>query len=101
MGWERRGRGRYYYHKRRIGGRVVSEYVGAGEHGAAAATRDTLARTERERMRQEQIRERERFLALEQAGSEAEEQVRMVTRAWLLAAGYHTHKGQWRRRWAV
>ena len=98
MGWERRGSGCYYYRKRRQGSRVVSEYVGAGEHGAAAATRDILARAERERLRQERIRERERLLALEQAGSEAEEQVRMVTRAWLLAAGYHTHKGQWRRR---
>ena len=101
MAWERRGNGLYYYRKRRKGKRVVSEYVGAGEHGAAAAARDTLARAERERMQQMQIRERERLLVLEQAGSEAEEQVRMVTRAWLLAAGYHTHKGQWRRRRAT
>ena len=101
MGWERRGNHRYYYRKRRQGGRVVSEYVGAGEHGAAAARRDVLARADRERMQQEQIRERERLLALEQAGADAEDHVHLVMRAWLLAAGYHTHKGQWRRRRAT
>ena len=98
MGWERRGNGRYYYRKRRLGSRVVSEYVGAGECGDAAARRDALVRAERERMQQEQIRERERLLALEQAGAGAEDHVHLVMRAWLLAAGYHTHKGQWRRR---
>ncbi len=98
MAWERRGDRLYYYRKRRQGSRVVSEYVGAGEHAEAAARRDALARADRERTRQEQLRERERLLALEQAGSDAEEQVRMVTQAWLLAAGYHAHKGQWRRR---
>ena len=90
-----------HYRKRRLGNRVVSRYVGAGECGAAAARRDALARAERERTRQEQIRDQERLLALEQAGASAEEQVRIMTRAWLLAAGYHTHKGQWRRRRAT
>ena len=101
MGWERRGSGCYYYRKRRLGNRVVSTYVGAGECGAAAARHDARAHAERERTRREEIRERERLLALERAGADAEDRVHLVTQAWLLAAGYHTHKGQWRRRWAV
>ena len=38
MSWEQRGNRRYYFRKRRQAGRVVSEYVGAGELAVAAAT---------------------------------------------------------------
>ncbi len=34
MGWEQRGNRRCYYCRRRQGGQVISEYVGAGEVGA-------------------------------------------------------------------
>ena len=34
MGWEKRGNGLYYYRKKRMGQRVVSEYMGTGLFGS-------------------------------------------------------------------
>ncbi|MBX7253223.1 MAG: hypothetical protein K1X50_14675 [Candidatus Promineofilum sp.] len=44
MGWETRGNGTYYYRKARDGGRVVSEYIGAGMLAEAYAELDAEAR---------------------------------------------------------
>lgn len=98
MGWEKRGSGRYYYRKRRIGTRVVSEYMGGGELGAAAAAHDRAAQDAREQESRSAKEEREKITALAEAGAEAEQGIRALVRAFLLLAGYHTHKGQWRRR---
>ncbi len=45
MAWESRGNGSYYYRKQRIGGRVVSEYVGQGEVAGLVAQLDAIERT--------------------------------------------------------
>ena len=98
MGWEKRGSGLYYYRKRRIGSRVVSEYMGGGELGEAAAAYDRAAQDAREQELRSAKEEREKITALAEAGAEAEQGIRALVRAFLLLAGYHTHKGQWRRR---
>ena len=49
MSWEARGNKRYYTRSRRINGRVVREYIGAGLLAEAAATLDSAARAERQR----------------------------------------------------
>jgi len=98
MGWENRGSGRYYYRKRRIGRRVVSEYVGGGELGDVAALLDAAARRSREAERERRLKERQKVMEIEEAGSEAAEAIRGLATAWLLVAGYHMHKGKWRRR---
>ena len=48
MGWEVRGKKRYYTRSRRVGGRVVREYVGTGPVAEVAATLDALRRAERQ-----------------------------------------------------
>ena len=48
MSWEaRKGRGRYYTRSRRIGGKVVREYLGGGRIGEILAGFDMLKRDER------------------------------------------------------
>jgi hypothetical protein len=94
MGWEQRGNRRYYYRKRRQGGQVVSEYVGAGDLAAADAALDALERE----LRQAQQR---RLAAIQAAGAQVKEVcdlIQTMIYAVLLATGHHTHKGQWRKK---
>ena len=99
MGWERRKRGGLYYTRsRRVGGRVVREYHGAGfagqfEEECAEEEREE-ARKARDAWRAEQSLLRGIDAAV--AGVEAESK-RLVAEV-LTEHGFHKHKGQWRRR---
>ena len=97
MGWETRGNGRYYYRKTRRGGRVRSEYLGAGLVAELLAEADDLSRQRRqledEARRAEVDAERRTAAAL----AEVDRMVQTMTAAALIAAGYHTHRRQWRR----
>ena len=98
MGWEERNGREYYYQKRRIGGRVVSEYVGAGWLADAAATLDEIARLERKEARQAIASEKARALDMDRELDQVGDLIRTFTRADLLLGGYRQHKGQWRRK---
>jgi len=98
MAWERRGDRRYYYRKRRIGGQVVSEYVGHGELAELQAEMDREAADLRATERCAERAERQAQRAIDAQIDEAGRQLRWLLRAYLLANGYHTHKGQWRKR---
>ena len=98
MGWGKRGNRFYYYHKRRKGHRVVSEYVGAGPLAKVIADLDALGRERRELEREARRREREEILTVDRALDDVQQMILALARAWLVAAGCHTHKGQWRRR---
>jgi hypothetical protein len=96
MGWER---GRYYTRSRREGGRVVREYVGAGESAALIAQFDALERDRREAERITARIERERIDALDAPLLALNDLADLFVRVALLAAGYRQHhRGEWRRR---
>ncbi len=101
MGWESRPGGRYYYQKERLGARVVSRYVGAGELAEMIAKVDDAGRARR---RWEAVqrgmdgKERERQRALDRQVDQVIGQIRLLTSATLVLAGCHNHRGQWRRR---
>ena len=98
MGWEQRGLNLYYYHKYREDERVVSEYVGSSGPAELWAALYMLAKAYKEVNRKAWRQKRAEMEALDQTISEAQEPILTLTRACLLAAGYRTHKGQWRRR---
>lgn len=88
----------YLYRSIRRGGRVTSEYVGAG------ATAETIALLEAVE-REERDQEREDFRAEARASESVEDplddycaQVEKLASAALFAAGYHRPKRQWRKR---
>lgn len=97
MGWEERNGSRYYYRKRREGKRVISEYVGSGPVAGLAARMDEATKAERQAKRDALRRQ---MAEQDAADAQIDEVCRMtetLTRAALIAAGFHLHRGQWRR----
>ena len=96
MGWER---GRYYTRSRKVNGRVIREYVGAGLLGELAARMDANERQQREDERAADRTRRAELEALDGPLNDLNDLAEMVARAALVAAGYRQHKrGEWRKR---
>jgi hypothetical protein len=99
MGWETRGgTKRYYTRSKRVNGRVVREYFGRGEKAQEAARQDHMQRVERQTRRRELALELARWDALERVALEYRNAVEIVSRAMILCAGYHYHRGELRKR---
>jgi hypothetical protein len=96
MAWDK---GRYYTRSRKVGGRVVREYVGKGIIGQLAARLDESEREKRAAERAEQQARRDELDALDAPLRELDKLTDVLVRAVLLASGYHRHKrGEWRKR---
>ena len=98
MGWKTINGRRYYYKSEREGGRVKTTYFGAGESGLLISLLEREDRAEREAERDERRAEREENRAEEKAVADWFDDVQAVADAAMIAAGFHKHKGQWRRR---
>jgi hypothetical protein len=95
MGWDRG----YYYRVRKVSGRVVREYVGAGRVGELAAQLDAAERGERAAEGAARRAEQAEMDALDAPLNELNDLVELLAQAALLAAGYRQHKrGEWRKR---
>ena len=98
MGWKTIDGRRYYYKSEREGGRVKTTYFGAGESGLLMSSFESVERAEREAERDERRAEREENRTEEKAVVDWFDVVQAATDAAMLAAGFHKHKGQWRRK---
>ena len=98
MAWKTINGRRYYYKSERAGGRVKSIYFGAGESGTLMAEMVALERLERAADREQLREDRQDSEAEETAVSEWFDGVQAVADAAIIAAGFHKHKGQWRRK---
>jgi hypothetical protein len=98
MGWKFINGHKYYYKQERERGRVKSTYFGAGESGSLMAAWVTLERLEKAAERERERQQREESDTEERAVSAWFDDVQAVADAVLIAAGFHKHKGQWRRR---
>ncbi|MBN9520692.1 hypothetical protein J0H58_19605 [bacterium] len=97
MGWEQRGNRRHYYTARRVGGRVVKEYV-PDAVAPLAAQLAAEQRAERDAERAAIAQARAELDALADVVAPLDELAGLLHRAAMIAAGYHKHKGQWRKR---
>ena len=98
MGTEyRRGRP-FYYRKHWRDGRCVSEYVGAGPTFALLGQFDAAQRQQAAAERAAWKAERQRMEAEDRAVAELFDRVQLLADAAMVAAGYHRHNRQWRRR---
>jgi hypothetical protein len=97
MGWEQRGNNRYFYRKEREGSTVKSVYVGRGEIAHMVAQLQSssplLERFARTMKSPQQVQQEKAEAALD----ELSDLVGLITQASLLAAGFHTHKREWRK----
>ncbi len=98
MGMEQRGGRFYYYEKRRVGKRVISKYVGGGALANMAAEMDAEARQEREQEREEHRKTRYEQKQIERQLDEQARIIAATTDQCLRLAGFHKHKGQWRKK---
>jgi hypothetical protein len=100
MGWERRERGgTYYTRSRREGGRVVRQYIGAGEVAGAIAWFDAHDRDEAELARWHARTKEQERLKLEACVMTFCLSAEAVAAQAMEAAGYHRHqRGKWRKR---
>jgi hypothetical protein len=88
----------YWYKSERQGRRVVTKYLGSGEFGRGLAELHTMGIRAREQQRAAMQAEREAQRAIDARVDAVGDAVRVLVRAVLVANGYYTHKGQWRKR---
>ncbi len=98
MGWEQRNGRSYYFRKVREGGRVRSEYMGAGLLAQLSAEEDDDKRRERNAQRATDRATRHAEAQIDRQLAGVESAIAAMTHDTLLAAGYHQHKGQWRKK---
>lgn len=100
MGWETHGKGRRYYTRtRRVNGRVVREYVGGGEKGAAAAKADADRRAREAAAKKSQRKLESELARADVSLAELAQACELMLKATLIAAGWHQHdRGMWRRK---
>jgi hypothetical protein len=99
VAWERRDRsGPYYTRSRKVGSRVMREYVGGGVVGELAARLDALARQRREEGREAWLIEKERLEAVDLQIEELCTMTDSLAEMVLTHAGYDNRRGEWRRK---
>src|SRR4051794_33280202 len=98
MGWEARGSGRYYYRKHKQGGKVHSEYVGAGYAGLLSEQLTKAARLDAEYKRQAWAAIKEEEERLDKIVDDMTLASQQLVTALMLVTGHHQHKRQWRRK---
>ena len=98
MAWEDRNGRQYYYRKYRVGQRVFSEYVGSGFLAELIAEEDVMKRERRRLEHQAQNHEKATIKSIDCEIDSLIDSTRTLIRACLLLAGFHPHKGQWRKR---
>ena len=94
MAWEtRRGR-QYYYRKKRVGTKVVSEYVGTGQYGQFMELMDLISRQERE----EELRQFRDLVTEEKHLAQEFRQSQMKAAQAAESVGIYRRRGEWRKR---
>ncbi|HEX8090001.1 MAG TPA: hypothetical protein VF762_14165 [Blastocatellia bacterium] len=99
MGIEQRRSGKlYYYKKKRVGGKVVSEYQGGGELVHILQHIEAKDRAEKEAERERLRAERISMAEIDKQIDDFSRMVDMLMEAELISKGFHQHKRQWRKR---
>ena len=96
MGWENRGR--YFTRSHRVDGRIVRVYYGCGLVGHLAALQHDQERRWRREAEQAWKKQLAELADIDEQVQTICDTVEIVFVAAMLLAGYHCHRGEWRRR---
>jgi len=97
MAFEERNGNSYYYRKKRIGNRVVSEYIGKGELALMLYQMDKSKRKERESNAKKERRNREKIEEFDRDLFEIESKIKSLVEIFLINKGFHKTKSrEWR-----
>jgi hypothetical protein len=88
----------YYYKKRRVGSKVISEYQGGGEIVSIIQHIEARDRAEKEAERERQRIERMSMAEIDKQIDDFSQMVDSLMAAELISKGFHQHKRQWRKR---
>ena len=97
MTWEKRAKSDYYYRKYRLGDRVYSKYIGKGPEVDLLAEEDIILRNINQAQKKKRRQGIETEKLLDRRLDMVTEEVTSLMNAILLASGYRTHRGQWRK----
>jgi hypothetical protein len=96
VGWDKGGR--YYTRSRKVGGKVVREYVGCGPDAALIARMDAVERQRRDTAREDLRTQKAQLDELAARLDELIDTSELAACAALAAAGYRRHnRGEWRK----
>ena len=98
MAWEQRGGRICYYRAVRTGGSVRKVYFGSGPRAEEASREDELRRRAAEAARVSHRQLQSELLAIEATANAGRDAFRKRAEEKLANAGYHWHRGSWRRR---
>ena len=89
----------YYYRARRVNGRIVRTYVGAGDVALAAAQADADERARLVALRRAVDERQQQISAAIAPARQANDYLDSLTKAILIDAGYYRHdRGKWKLR---
>lgn len=98
MAWENRRRQRYFYRSRRVGSRVLKEYLGRGAAAAAVAAEIGEGRSERLREQRAQAEFVDRIGAADGLFQQFDRLTSALVAAAMMLAGFRQHnRHEWRR----
>ncbi len=99
MAWVQRGRKRYYYQWKRVGGKPHAQYLGTGSAAELVAAAVELRQIDRETQARQQKEERARHEKTQAPLRQLCQVTDVLARASLVAAGFYRHdRGEWRHR---
>ena len=98
MSWETRNGRRYYYRKKRINGRIYSEYWGRGPEAEFIEDMHTRDPIELQIQQDVETRQKAAEESLLKDLTEIDRQIIVLLQSELVAAGFSQHRGQWRKR---
>lgn len=98
MGWEQRGSHQYFYRKQRDGLRVKSIYVGRGEIAKMVSGHQSTSGLFERALRIAYPSKQQKLKEQDAAVEHVYRLVDSITTASVLAAGFHLHRRQWRKK---